>query len=231
MEQLLDNPVFSALCTGDKHLSSGTDKAKYFDESISPFAGFPQNYSDGFQDLYTLLPAGRVILYATPNLLPEASGWQVLHAIEGLQFIWEKSHNTTENSTTPVPLDETHVDQMIELASLTKPGPFAKRTIDFGHYYGFFEGTKLFAMTGQRLHIQNFTEISAVCTHPSHLGKGYAQALVQHQIKLITSEGQTPFLHVRKDNLRAIALYERLGFKVRTAMNFYVLKRKADDSI
>ncbi|HVG42779.1 MAG TPA: GNAT family N-acetyltransferase, partial [Chitinophagaceae bacterium] len=67
-----------------------------------------------------------------------------------------------------------HVEQMMQLATLTKPGPFGPHTIDFGYYYGIFEEGKLVAMTGQRLHVAHFTEISAVCTHPDHLGKGYA---------------------------------------------------------
>jgi predicted GNAT family acetyltransferase len=82
-------------------------------------------------------------------------------------------------------------------------------------------------MTGQRLHVDNYTEISAVCTHPNYLGKGYAAALMLHQLNLIRKQGQQAFLHVRKDNSRAIALYERLGFKVNRGMNFYFMKRRA----
>jgi predicted GNAT family acetyltransferase len=82
-------------------------------------------------------------------------------------------------------------------------------------------------MTGQRMHAGNYTEISAVCTHPDYLGKGYAAALMKHQLNLILRQGQVPFLHVREDNTRAIALYERLNFKVNRAMNFYFMKRKS----
>ena len=114
---------------------------------------------------------------------------------------------------------------MVELANLTKPGPFGPRAIEFGHYYGVFENDRLVAMTGQRLHVQNFTEVSAVCTRPDALGKGYATALVRHQVNLILSQGQIPFLHVRADNGRAIAVYERLGFNVQGTMNFYFLKK------
>lgn len=113
-----------------------------------------------------------------------------------------------------------------KLAALTKPGPFNTRTIEFGHYHGIFDNGKLVAMTGQRLHIDNYTEVSAVCTHPDHLGKGYAAALIIHQLQLILSQGQKPFLHVRDDNDRAISLYERLGFKVNRSMNFYFMKKR-----
>lgn len=80
-------------------------------------------------------------------------------------------------------------------------------------------------MTGQRLHVENYTEISAVCTHPDHLGKAFAAALIKHQLNLICQSGKIPFLHVRDDNDRAIALYERLGFSQNGPMNFYFLKR------
>ena len=81
-------------------------------------------------------------------------------------------------------------------------------------------------MTGQRLHVQNYTEISAVCTHPDHLGRGYASALLKHQVRLILEQGQVPFLHVRDDNHRAIEIYKRLGFAVSRPMNFYLLKKQ-----
>ncbi|MDQ3279646.1 MAG: GNAT family N-acetyltransferase, partial [Bacteroidota bacterium] len=118
------------------------------------------------------------------------------------------------------------ISSMMALAALTKPGPFGLRTIEFGHYYGIFEGEQLVAMTGQRLHPLGFTEVSAVCTHPDYAGRGYAAALVQHQVGLILRQGQTPFLHVRKDNERAIALYERLHFTFSGNMNFYFMKRR-----
>lgn len=81
-------------------------------------------------------------------------------------------------------------------------------------------------MTGQRLHVDDYTEISAVCTHPDFLGKGYAAALMRHQMKIILSQNKIPFLHVRADNSRAIALYVRLGFKENRGMNFYFMKRR-----
>lgn len=227
VNNVLNNPVWGALTSGDKELSFGTETVKFFDETVSPFAGFAQDYDGGFDELHALLPPGRTILYAVPYSIEPPNGWQLLHGIPGLQFVYEGPTGTEPVPSNLVPLGEEHIAQMVELATLTKPGPFGPRTIDFGYYYGIFEGDRLVAMTGQRLHVHQFSEISAVCTHPDHLGKGYAAALVQQALHLILQQGQTPFLHVRADNSRAIALYERLGFTVRGQMNFYVLKRSS----
>lgn len=225
MKQLLQNPVYNALCTGDQHLSFGTEKVKYFDEEVSPFAGFDENYANSFSDLYDLLPAGRKILYAKTSIIPQPKGWQLHHEIKGLQFVYAGGEIKDEFPGV-VPLTEIHVPAMIELTRLTKPGPFGKRTIDFGAYFGIFEADKLVAMTGQRMHIENYTEISAVCTHPNHLGKGYATVLLKHQLQLFLQKGDQPFLHVRADNERAIAVYEGLGFRVSRPMIFYFMKRE-----
>lgn len=225
MEHPLHNPVYNALCTGDAALSFGEGEVKYFDEEVSPFAGFPEEDQKGFEVLHNILPAGRRILFARPSPIEIPAGWQLMAHVHGLQFIHESPVPATAGATELIALAETHVPEMIELTALTKPGPFGKRTIEFGHYHGVFENERLASMTGQRLHVANFSEVSAVCTHPDFLGKGYAAALLQHQLKLIRSQGQVPFLHVRSDNARAIALYERMGFKVSREMNFYFLKK------
>ena len=226
MEHFLHNPVFNALISGDKNLNVGDDTVKYFDEAVSPFVGFEETYTNGFVDLHEMLPAGRRILYATPGNISEPQGWELRHEIKGLQFIYEGGTETEEEFHNIIPLNSSHVNQMIELATLTKPGPFGPRTIDFGHYNGIFDKDKLVAMTGQRLHVQNFTEISAVCTHPDYTGKGYAYTLLKQQLQIILQLQQRPFLHVRADNERAIALYEWMGFTISRPMNFYFMKRQ-----
>ena len=114
---------------------------------------------------------------------------------------------------------------MLALTKLTNPGPFASRTIDFGHYYGVFDGGKLVAMAGQRMHIEDYTEISAVCTHPDYLGRGYAKQLLLGQIHRMRAAGNIPILHVRKNNERAVKVYESIGFTPRTTIHFNILQK------
>ena len=226
MNDFLQNPVYYALLSGDKHLSFGSDEVRYFEEQVSAFVGFDKNNVNGFEQLHELLSKGRRILFATTTAIVKPDRWQLQHEIKGVQFVYNRKIRVTENFNNIFPLEEKHIDQMLHLASVTKPGPFGRRTIDFGSYYGIFDGEKLVAMTGQRLHVQNYTEISAVCTLPGYTGKGYAYQLLLHQLQLILQQGQHPFLHVREDNHRAIELYKRIGFEVSGPMIFYFMKRE-----
>jgi ribosomal protein S18 acetylase RimI-like enzyme len=225
MLPLLKNPVYHSLLGTDRHLGEGPGQVLWFEEAVSPFAGFAEGNPQGFALLYKLLPAGRKILIASPLQLEIPKPWVLRVAIPGLQFLFEGNVIEVPKNFVTVPLEVEHVPKMMALAALTKPGPFGLRTIAFGHYYGVFENRQLVAMTGQRLHVGRYAEISAVCTHPDALGKGYATALVQHQVALMLGNGQIPFLHVRADNYRAISLYERLGFVEQGPMHFYFLHK------
>jgi predicted GNAT family acetyltransferase len=70
-------------------------------------------------------------------------------------------------------------------------------------------------MLGERIKIDGYTEVSLVCTHPDHRGKGYAKSLSGIIIEEIINSGEKPFLHVMIQNIPAYSLYEKLGFKTR----------------
>ncbi len=221
----LDNPAFNALISGDEHLGSGDERIRLFDPRVSPFAGIRDDHTSGLEEIHQITAPGRRILIAIPHKIMIPKGWKIMAHLNGLQFIYENKEVAMPEFE-KVPLKDEHIKEMMELTQLTKPGPFDERTIDFGEYYGIFENDRLASMAGQRLHVFDHSEISAVCTHPDFLGKGYAAKLLTFQLHLITSRGKIPFLHVRADNKRAISLYERTGFKVRSEMNFYFLRRE-----
>ncbi|RFB78490.1 GNAT family N-acetyltransferase [Methylovirgula sp. 4M-Z18] len=70
-----------------------------------------------------------------------------------------------------------------------------------------------------------FTEVSGVCTHPDHRGRGYAAGLMREVVRAILARNEIPFLHVLADNFGAIALYNRLGFVTRWQPMLTALER------
>jgi ribosomal protein S18 acetylase RimI-like enzyme len=225
MEHVLDNPAWNALISGNCGLSFGNENIKYFDKEVSPFAAFSENTDQNFLQLYNKLPHNRPVLFVSAKQIEIPAAWKVLRVIHGVQMVCDAAKIKEQPSIVPVPLTNEHVPQMLDLTQLTNPGPFASKTIDFGHYQGIFEGGQLAAMAGQRLHAFNYAEVSAVCTRPGHTSKGYARQLILSQINRINAAGEIPFLHSRADNDRALKVYERLGFETRIKVWFYFMMK------
>jgi len=138
------------------------------------------------------------------------------------------SDEVRSNQPEFIPLTQADVPEMLALTKLTKPGPFGVRTHEMGDYFGIRSAGTLAAMTGERLRLPGYTEISAVCTHPDYLGQGYASALMAMLMERICSRGELPFLHVRSENARAIQVYERLGFRIRAHLHYVVLRHQKE---
>jgi predicted GNAT family acetyltransferase len=117
------------------------------------------------------------------------------------------------------------VPDMIELTALTKPGPFSTRTHELCTFLGIRVDGQLAAMIGERMKPANYTEITAVCVHPSHRGRGYGQMLLSAISRQIEARGEIPFLHVFTSNHSAIALYRRQGMEIRRSLHVTVLQQ------
>jgi ribosomal protein S18 acetylase RimI-like enzyme len=228
MENVLDNPAWNALISGNRQLSQGNAQVKYFDKEVSPFVAFEENTPDNFQRLYDQLPHNGPVLLVTTVETEIPDWWKVVRFIRGLQMVCDITIAHDKTAMELIPLTAEHAPQMAALAKLTNPGPFGIRTIEFGHYLGVFDGGKLAAMAGQRMHVFNYAEVSAVCTHPDHIGKGYARELLLAQVNRIKAASEIPFLHVRYDNHRAISLYERVGFVTRREVYFYAMVKNKE---
>src|SRR5262245_26727940 len=92
-----------------------------------------------------------------------------------------------------------------------------------GNYYGIFQNDELVAVSGERMKMSDCTEVSAVVSHPLHVGKGYAKQLVAFTVNKIFDQNKIPYLHVAESNVAAIRLYQSLGFKTRTKISFWNL--------
>jgi ribosomal protein S18 acetylase RimI-like enzyme len=227
MEQVLDNPVWYALQSGNRSLARGNEFCRYFDAEVSPFVGLRQPDEHHLLELYNLIPPQSIKLLALPKQISVPDPWTVSSGMDGYQMVYSKTGTLPKGLEAAgiLPLTNEHIPQMLALTKLTNPGPFGSRTIEFGYYTGIFEGEQLVAMAGQRLHAVPYAEISAVCTHPDYLGKGYARQLLNYQINRILATSGIPYLHVRHDNHRAIQVYESLGFEKRTPIHFHILQK------
>jgi predicted GNAT family acetyltransferase len=81
-------------------------------------------------------------------------------------------------------------------------------------------------MAGERMKPASYTEITAVCVHPAHRGRGYGQILLAAVARQILARGELPFLHVFSNNISAIALYRRQGMEIRRRLHVTVLRRQ-----
>lgn len=224
MEQILDNPTYHAMIGGNANLSLGTSTARYFPEAISPFVGLADFSEARFSEMAEVLPPkrGAAVVSAEDIVIP--ANWKVNFHGVGLQMMGERAHGPSLGGWEFVPLRKEHVPLMIDLAKLTNPGPFGERTIEFGSFVGVFDGERLMAMSGHRLHPSPYIEISGVCTHPDYVGRGLGAALTYYQVERIRAMAEVPILHVWAHNMRAIRLYESLGFVTRRELHFNIIQ-------
>jgi predicted GNAT family acetyltransferase len=222
----LDNPVWSALISGNSDLSTGTEKVKRYQPGISPFAAVAENNFEHFDALTELIAQDETVAIFTTDKALDARPLTITNRIDGYQMIYEGPMPEEQHQIRIAELSAKNVPAMLELTKLSPPGPFMEKTIRFGGYEGIFEGEHLVAMAGHRFHSGPYVEISAVCTHPEHTGKGFARALINSQIRQLRSAGKTPYLHVRADNTRASSIYRDMGFVTRTEMIIHLLKKQ-----
>jgi ribosomal protein S18 acetylase RimI-like enzyme len=225
MAHLLDNPIWNALNTGSSSLSVGMDRVRLIDREMGFFAGMPAYEEVNLDELYEAIePGQRVILFPSDHL-PLDEKWKVHNDRELLQLVCERDFSKIESHPAIFPLDKSHVEEMLALTQLTKPGPFLNKTIDFGNYFGFFSEGKLVSMAGSRLSPSPYTEVSAVCTHPNFAGQGISKQVMPFVLQAIQRHGNIPFLHLYPTNTPALRLYTSLGFVSRAMLRVYLLEK------
>ena len=227
----LDNVIWQALTTRQAQFAEIGDRARRFVHEVSPLSGFEEPNDAGYASLSKIVGAGTTAAVFLDDPYSQRPGWEFVIGAPLLQMVGGKPGGSPpSNGHQLIELRPTDSPEMLELTALTKPGPFGTRTHELGTYIGLREAGKLVAMAGERLKVPGHTEVSAVCTHPEHNGKGYAGLLMTEIMRRIRERGETAFLHVRQDNARAIALYERLGFQARELLHFAVLRNVKGNS-
>ena len=222
-EAQLDNPAYAALGGPHARFAQVNGRVRRYEPDVAPFLALPAPPSaEDWRDAAGLVAPGTVV--AVPHEtgeLPE--GWQPLRAFELVQMVGERVSGA--ECPEAIVLTSADVPEMLALVQETEPGPFLNRTIELGDYLGIRREGELVAMAGERLRLDGWTEISAVCTKATHRGQGLASRLVGALIAGIQGRSECVFLHVLAANTGAIRLYEELGFTVRQTVTLTVVMR------
>jgi predicted GNAT family acetyltransferase len=221
----LDRPIWAALTTRQQELAEGGARARRFPAAIGPFADLVDMSPQSFAELGAMMSGSEISVLFTPDAVAAPNEFKVLLADTGEQMIGTPAENTIAGVEI-VTLGAADVPDMLALTELTKPGPFGARTHELGTFLGIRVDGELVAMTGERMKPGNYTEMTAVCVHPSHRGRGYAQALLGAVARQIEARGEIPFLHVFSNNESAIALYRRQGMEIRRRLHVTVLQKR-----
>ena len=221
---LLDRPVWSAFSGRQSAFAVDNGRALGLLPEVGPFVAAADRSPESLAALATMVPSKGWAVTNEAEEMPAPPGTVVRERAVLNQMVAERMSPGGGDTPFTV-LTAADAADMLALATLTKPGPFAVRTHELGYFVGVKQGGRLVAMAGERMKPEGFTEISAVCTLPEFRGRGYAGALMRVVAERILARGEMPFLHVYPHNTGAIALYESLGFRLRRAMSMTVLAR------
>lgn len=218
----LDNPVWYSLSETQKHHALDFGNIKFYNPEYAPFGAFENDTNDiEAISKYSKFIDAFLIVGKKPQL---PSDVYLKSELVGLQMILEQNIQLDIKETI-VKLNKSHLNEVLRLVHLVYPEYFKNRTFFMGNYYGIFKNQKLVAITGERMQMDDFIEVSAVITHPDHTRKGYSKQLITHTVNSIYSQGKIPFLHVAESNVGPIKLYEILGFKTRRKMSFWNISK------
>ena len=225
MRRLLDNIVWHTLAGPHARYAAGTGGARRYAAGFSPIVGFEDPLRPDFDALVPFCAPGEHF-YSDGWSGAAPPGWGIDLESTMLKMVWEGGAPEHDTAAGARRLGREHAAQAMALATLTRPGPFGPRTVELGEYLGIFDGDRLVAMAGERMCAARLREISGVCTHPEYQGRGHARALVTGLVRRQVQRGETPFLHVMRDNAGAIGLYERMGFRTYRESVVRVLSRR-----
>jgi len=123
---ILDRPVWNTLATRHARFAVGGDRARRFAADVGPLAGARDDEPDSLAELAGLVPIDGtlLLLQADPVVLPPSLA-AVTTAI-GVQMVLDRLADVRSDAGI-VPLTADDGPAMLELATLTRPGPFGPR--------------------------------------------------------------------------------------------------------
>lgn len=219
----LDNPIWQSLASRHASLALRQGDVARYPAQVAPFLGVSTDGAEGAAALESLVPPGDTVLLLglAPSVPP---GWDLTHLAQLVQMVCPARMEEVDGPAI-MELSEPHHADILALTALVYPHYFRPRTTDLGRYFGIYQQGRLAAIIGERMGMDDWQEISAVCTHPDFNGRGYARRLLAWLSNDTIERGRTPFLHVSPRNVRALQLYQQNGYHTRREIPFWSLGR------
>jgi GNAT superfamily N-acetyltransferase len=216
---LFTNPIWHALRSKHRRFARSHGNACRYPADVAPFAAVAELTANTSRQLHALLAPGESIWVIGDDW----AGIPLLHIEETLpcvQMLQRAAASTLAPKVELLRLSTADVADMLALTDVAFPGFFRARTLEMGAYYGVRIEGELVAMGGERILLDGCPEISGVCTHPRHRGKGFAADIIGQLTSDHRRAGFISWLHVGAANTRAVALYRWLGFEVVRNLTF-----------
>jgi predicted GNAT family acetyltransferase len=181
---LLTTAFGGRLPRGRAQFAESFEQAQRFVRKVTSLCAFAEPSPQGYAALGELVGVRGTAAVFLDNAYEARPGWELVAGAPLLEMVCDNGRHVRSDSVpesiTPqiLRLGPQDAAEMVELATLTRPGPFGLRTHELGTYVGIRCEGKLVAMAGERLKVPGYTEVTAVCTHPDHIGKGYARVLM-----------------------------------------------------
>ena len=223
MPHPLDNPIFESLANRHRPLALQQGEVLRYPPDIAPFLGVPEEGHDDPATLHALVPPGDTVLMLG-NMATPPAGWRFEPQVTLVQMACPEPLAEVDGPEV-IELGDAHHADVLELVALVYPHYFRPQATRLGRYFGIYRDGRLAAIAGERMGPPGHREVSAVCTHPDFLGLGYSRRLMALLSNDLLRQGLVPFLHVSPANDRALALYERIGYRHRARIRFASLSR------
>jgi hypothetical protein len=173
-EDLFVNPVWHALRTKYRHFANSTADACRYPADVAPFVAVNPPSADAIRQLHALLAPGEST-WLIGEQYPRVPQLTCEETLQCFQMVLPSGLSAPSLTIDIVPLSRANAQEMVALTTLAFPGFFRSLTCEMGSYYGVrCSSGELIAMGGERLQLDDYSEISAVCPHPSFRGQGFA---------------------------------------------------------
>jgi predicted GNAT family acetyltransferase len=224
-KSIFANLIWHSIQTKHPHLGVSVGAACRYLSEVAPFAAIVEPSTTALHQLSSILTTGES-LWVMGESLPPVAELSYEETLECLQMVLPEEVSVPDPTIEIVPLSGANAAEMVALTTLAFPGFFRSRTCEMGSYYGIRSEGELIAMGGERLMLEGYSEISGVCTHPKHRGKGYAASIIWHLVRNHRRDGIVSWLHVAARNQNAIELYRRMGFTMVRHVMLHRIRRK-----